>query len=122
MRKAPQKANVETISARKRNMRHLPTKAEFKMWSVIKDKQLGVKFLRQERIKNDRNDIGYFADYVCYERDLIIEVDNPTIAERAKDTERNEYFDTGGFTVLRFKDKDVLGNINACLVQIKAKI
>lgn len=103
-------------------MRHLPTRAEHKMWLLIKDKALGVKFLRQERIKHHRNDVGYFADYVCYESDLIIEVDNPLNAERADDTERNEYFATGGYVVLRFRDKEVLGNPNGCVAKIAAAI
>ncbi len=122
MRKAPKFADSETIEARKRNMRNQPTKAEFKIWSMIKDKALGVKFLRQERIKKARNDIGYFADYVCYERDLIVEIDNPTNQDRANDAERNEYFELNGFEVLRFKEKDVLGNPNACLALIKKAV
>lgn len=122
MRKAPNKANDETIAARKRNMRNQPTKAEFKIWSMIKDKALGVKFLRQEKIQYARDDIGYFADFVCYERDLIIEVDTSLTKDRAKDQERNEYFDEGGYVVLRFMDKEIMGNPNACLIKIKAAV
>ena len=99
-------------------MRNQPTKAEFKMWSMIKDKILGVKFLRQEKIQHARDDVGYYADFVCYERALIVEVDNPTNQERAKDEERNQYFADGGYDVVRFKDKEVMGNPNACLVKI----
>lgn len=119
MRKAPNKADDETLQARKRNMRNQPTKAEFKLWSMIKDKALGVKFLRQEKIQHARDDIGYYADYVCYERDLIVEVDNPLNAERAKDAERNQYFEDGGYEIIRFKDKEIMGNPNSCLVKIQ---
>ncbi len=122
MRKAKQNADNETIDARKRNMRNQPTKAEFKIWSMIKDKVLGVKFLRMEKIQHARDDVGYFADFVCYERDLIVEVDNPSIIERRNNTERNEYFDEGGFTVIRFTDKEILGNPSACLAKIKKEI
>ncbi|KAF0185542.1 MAG: hypothetical protein FD163_1357 [Hyphomonadaceae bacterium] len=119
MRKAATKADSETTDARKRNMRHLPTRAEHKLWTLIKDKALGVKFLRQERIKLNRNDMGYFADYVCYERDLIIEIDTSLTLERAQNAERNEYFASGGFVVIRFRDKDISGNPNACLTIIQ---
>ncbi len=122
MRKAPNKANDETIAARKRNMRNQPTKAEFKIWSMIKDKALGVKFLRQEKIQHARDDIGYYADFVCYERALIVEIDNPTNQERANDIERNQYFEDGGYAVIRFKDKEIMGNPNACLLKIKAAV
>ena len=118
MRKAPKRADDATLEARKRNMRNQPTKAEFKIWSMIKDKALGVKFLRQEKIQHARDDVGYYADFVCYERALIVEVDNPTNQERAKDEERNQYFADGGYDVVRFKDKEVMGNPNACLVKI----
>jgi|GEM_PF-3025908 very-short-patch-repair endonuclease len=118
MRKAATKADSEATEARKRNMRHLPTRAEHKLWTLIKDKALGVKFLRQERIKLNRNDIGYFADYVCYERDLIVEIDTSLTLERAQNAERNEYFASGGFEVIRLRDKDITGNPNQCLEQI----
>ena len=119
MRKAPKKSDDEFNVSGRRNMRNQPTKAEYKMWSMIKDKALGVKFLRSERIKKGRNDIGYFADFVCYERWLIVEVDSPELEGRANDAERNEYFEYCKFDVLRFKDKDVLSNPNAILEVLK---
>jgi very-short-patch-repair endonuclease len=122
MRKAATKADSEATDARKRNMRHLPTRAEHKLWTLIKDKALGVKFLRQERIKLNRNDMGYFADYVCYECDLIIEIDTSLTLERAQNAQRNEYFAGGGFEVIRFRDKDISGNPNACVAKIAAAI
>ncbi|WP_240008277.1 endonuclease domain-containing protein [Pseudaquidulcibacter saccharophilus] len=119
MRKAPKKSDDEFNVSGRRNMRNQPTKAEFKMWSMIKDKALGVKFLREEKIQKSRNDIGYFADFVCYERGLIVEVDSPELETRANDTERNEYFEYCRFDVLRFKDKDVLSNPGAILEVLK---
>lgn len=119
MRKAATKASDETIAARKRNMRNQPTKAEFKVWQMIKDKALGVKFLRQERL-GGRNDDHIYADFVCHERGVIIEVDNPSNAERANDIARNEFFAKLNYDVLRLKDRDILGNPNAVLVKIKA--
>ena len=119
MRKAATKASDETLAARKRNMRNQPTKAEHKLWQMIKDKALGVKFLRQERL-GGRNDDHYYADFVCYERGLIIEVDNPTNIERASDEVRNDYFADFKYDVLRFRDREIMGNPNACLVKIKA--
>jgi very-short-patch-repair endonuclease len=122
MRKAATKADDVNNLSGKRDLRNRPTKAEFKMWSMIKDKSLGVKFIRSEKIQYSRNDYGYYADYVCYERDLIVEVDNPIIAERANNQERNDYFAHGAFVVLRFKDKDILGNPVAVLAKIKEAI
>lgn len=119
MRKAAKKSDDELNLAGKRNMRNQPTKAEYKMWQMIKDKSLGVKFLRCEKIQKSRNDIGYFADFVCYERGLIVEVDSPELEARADDAERNEYFDICRFDVIRFKDKDVLSKPQACLDIIK---
>lgn len=121
MRKAPTKASDEAIAARKRNMRNMPTKAEHKLWTLIKDKSLGVKFLRQERL-GGRNDDHVYADFVCFERDLIVEVDNPTNVERAKDEQRNNFLENLGFEIMRFKDKEILGNPTACVAKIAKKI
>ncbi len=49
------------------------------------------------------------ADLVCLEKHLVIEVDGSQHAQKEfSDAQRTAYFETMGFTVLRFWDNDVL--------------
>lgn len=50
-------------------LRKDPTPAERKLWSKIRNDQLGVTFRRQHAVGN------YIPDFVCIEKKLIIELD-----------------------------------------------
>jgi very-short-patch-repair endonuclease len=53
-----------------RELRHQQTKAEEKLWSLLRNRQLkGKKFRRQQAIAN------YVVDFYCHECKLAIEVD-----------------------------------------------
>jgi very-short-patch-repair endonuclease len=85
-------------------MRREPTDAERKLWQMLRGKRLqGFKFKRQQPI--DR----YIADFVCFERRLIIEADGGQHAGGA-DAERDAYLTSQGFTVLHFWNNDILTN------------
>ena len=51
------------------DMRKNPTEAESILWKLIRKKQLGVRFNRQYVIDT------YIVDFVCLEKQLILEVD-----------------------------------------------
>ena len=60
----------ETLISRARAMRKEPSRAERKLWKVLRDRRLeGFKFRRQHPI--DR----YIADFACIREKLIVEVD-----------------------------------------------
>lgn len=74
------------------------------MWRHLRGKQLeGLKFRRQEPIGN------YVADFVCYEKSIIVEVDGSQHC-REKDSKRDRWFEEQGFKVLRFWNNEVLNN------------
>ncbi len=50
-------------------LRKNPTPAKRKLWSKIRNDQLGVTFRRQHAVGN------YIPDFVCVEKKLIIELD-----------------------------------------------
>ena len=89
------------------------TDAEKLMWRHLRGKQLeGFKFRRQEPIGN------YVADFVCYEKRIIVEVDGSQHCSE-KDRERDRWFEgqgfvvsaqPNGFKVLRFWNNEVLKN------------
>lgn len=92
------------------------TDAERALWAKIRRKQLkGYQFYRQKNIGN------YIVDFYCPAAKLIIEVDGGQhYSERGtnKDSIRDHYLASLGFTIMRFSDTDVLGNINGVLERI----
>lgn len=85
-------------------LRRRPTDAEKRLWRYLRGKQLeGFKFRRQEPIGD------YVADYVCFEKRIIVEVDGSQHCKE-KDSERNLWFEGQGFKVLRFWNNEVLKN------------
>ncbi len=60
----------EKLKPLARQMRHVPTPAEDRLWQHIRNRQLkGMKFRRQWAIER------FIVDFFCYEANLIIEVD-----------------------------------------------
>ncbi len=94
-----------------------PTEAEKVLWMSLKGKKLeDFKFRKQHIIDQ------FIADFVCLDRKLIIEVDGgyhlkPEIIEA--DTLRTEILENDfEFTVIRFTNEEVLGNIEDVLGKI----
>lgn len=94
--------NPDTIRARE--LRTTLDPAERSLWSVLKARQLGGwKFTRQMPIG------PYYADFVCRERCVVIEVDGSQHLERATcDRARDEYMLAAGYSVYRVPVNSVL--------------
>ena len=95
------------------------TEAERILWEQLKTKQLGLKFRRQHIIDE------FIVDFVCISKKLIIEVDgtyhsNPSQIEA--DTLRTDILNEFGYTVLRFKNEEVIGAIESVLKRIRARL
>ena len=75
---------------RARHLRKDQTEAERRLWRRLRNRLLGgFKFVRQEPIG------PYFADFVCREENLIVEVDGATHStdgERRHDGKREQFF------------------------------
>jgi very-short-patch-repair endonuclease len=74
-----------------------------------------LKFRRQTPIG------PYIVDFVCLERELVVEIDggqHMATAQRAKDEERTRWLETQGFMVLRFWNDEVLNQMEAVLERI----
>ncbi len=91
------------INQRARTLRHGDNIAEALLWNELKGRKLGgYKFVRQMPIG------PYFADFVCREARLVVEVDGSQHAGSAYDEERNEFMRHQGYRVLRVWNHDVL--------------
>ncbi len=105
------KKDLTSIS---RKLRRNSTEAEKLIWKYLKTKHLGgLKFKRQEPIGN------YIVDFVCFEKDLVIELDGGQHAEQLeKDSARDIWLHSQGFKVLRFWNNEVFENIEGVLETI----
>lgn len=89
------------------NRKHM-TEAEGLLWETIKNKGLGVSFLRQFVIDQ------FIVDFVCRDRRLVIEVDGGYHAEprQANDDElRTQRLQSLGYRVIRFTNEEILFDI-----------
>jgi very-short-patch-repair endonuclease len=96
--------HVNPTTLRARDLRQTLNPAEQSLWSVLKARGLGgFKFTRQMPIG------PYFADFVCRERGVVIEVDGSQHLERAShDRARDEYMLAAGYSVYRVPVNSVL--------------
>ena len=92
------------------NNRYEMTKAEACLWKyALRAGQMkGYNFNRQRPVLN------YIADFMCKKINLIVEVDGISHSfegANEKDLVRQTNLEKAGFTVLRFKDADILKDI-----------
>lgn len=98
------------------DMRKNPTEAEEVLWKALKGKELDYKFRRQHIIGN------YIVDFFCNELNLTIEIDGGyhfTPEQRNADEHRTAELMKMGYTELRFKNEEVLFDLENVLSQIK---
>ena len=98
-----------------RVLRKGATPQEKILWSRLRNNCFGVKFRRQVVI----DDI-YIVDFLCVEKNLVIEIDGSQHAESKTDLERTAYLEKRGFKVLRFWNNEVNTNLQGCLEAIYA--
>ena len=99
---------------RERELRSVSTEAEQRLWFCLRDRRLqGWKFRRQQRIG------PWFADFVCADARLVVELDGGQHVERHEQDERRTR-DLGerGFRVIRFWNDDALLRTDAVLEAI----
>lgn len=85
-----------------KQMRRQPTISERKLWSALRNSQLGCKFRRQHPL------FSYVVDFYCHQKRLIIEVDGPVHDQQVSyDQSRDKFFSTFGYRTLRFKNEEV---------------
>jgi adenine-specific DNA-methyltransferase len=103
-----------------RHLRQQSTDAEARLWYHLRGRRLrGFRFRRQHPIG------PYFADFVCLERCLIVELDggqHNTENGLVHDAIRSDFLDARGFEVLRFWNNDVLQNTRGVLEVIARRL
>ena len=89
------------------------TPAERKLWSRIRNDQLGVTFRRQHAVGT------YIPDFCSPKAKLIIELDGSQhLEQREYDDKRTKYLESQGYKVIRFWNHDVTNNIDGVILAI----
>jgi very-short-patch-repair endonuclease len=105
----PLRSNPQT-KRRAIELRKESTSAERKLWSRIRNDQLGVSFRRQHAIGK------YIPDFCSPKAKLIIELDGSQHLDQHKyDEERTKYFESIGYKVIRFWNNDVMKDIDGVI-------
>lgn len=97
-----------------KQLRRNQTPWEVKLWSHLRSHGInGLKFKRQVPIGK------YIADFCCYEKRLVIELDGSQHADmQEQDSERDRFFKSEGYTVLRIWNNDLNNNLEGVLEEI----
>ncbi|MCH8347448.1 MAG: endonuclease domain-containing protein [Proteobacteria bacterium] len=97
-----------------KSLRANQTEAEKRLWSLLRDNQFqGLKFRGQVSMGK------YVADFICHKQNLVIEVDGGQHSVTDKyDKQRTQWFESQGYTVLRFWNNEVLENTEGVLIAI----
>jgi very-short-patch-repair endonuclease len=94
--------------------------AEALIWRSVRDRRCeGAKFRRQAVIGK------FIADFVCYERRLIVEVDGPShedAEQQAKDQERDVWLGEQKFRILRLPNELVIASTELAVARIRAAL
>jgi len=107
----------EITTERARKLRNVSTDAESKLWNRLRGRALGGhKFVRQSPIG------PFIVDFVCRERQLIVEVDGGQHAASTSDVVRDKWLADHHYRVLRFWNNDVLKNTDGVLQSIAAAL
>ncbi|WP_137871724.1 DUF559 domain-containing protein [Sphingopyxis sp. 2PD] len=100
---------------RARELRNAATPAERMLWRCLSGRKVGGwKFCRQMPVG------PYFADFLCREAQLIIELDGYSHDMRqAYDSRRDRWLAENGYKVLRFTNDDVMSNIEGVAIEVE---
>ena len=111
--------NKTEYTQRRQTLRNNMTAPEQRLWQILRNQQMGVKFRRQHGIGH------YIVDFYCPEKKLVIEVaGNSHSTEEAQhyDKVREDFMLSLQITTMRFTNHDVMTNLDAIYQQIEKQI
>jgi very-short-patch-repair endonuclease len=101
----------------RKKLRKEITPQELKLWALLRNKNLGCKFRRQQGVG------PYIVDFYCKEKKLIIEIDGSQHQNAVEyDKTRDQYLEKLGFTVIRFWNNEINTNIDGVVMKIQEYI
>lgn len=105
-----------SIRQRARELRQEMTPAEEKLWQQLRNRKLaGLKFRRQHPVGR------FIVDFYCPACRLVVEIDGDIHdRQRERDAVRTEDLAAYGYRLLRFRNEQVLNDLETVLTAIKA--
>ncbi len=101
---------------RAKQLRRQMTPAEQILWQALRADRLQGRHFRHQQVIN-----GFIVDFYCHAARLVIEVDGDVHEQNPiYDEERDKVLQGRGLRVLRFKNSDVMQNLEVVLDQIAA--
>lgn len=90
------------------------TLAEKLLWNKLRGRAIGHKIRRQHIIAS------FIVDFVCIQKRVVIEVDGSIhLKTKEKDQLRSRVLNGFGFTVIRYTNEEVIGNVNVVVLKIQ---
>ena len=119
-------SDTPTPVSRARELRQNMTEAEQMLWKELRNRKfMGLKFVRQYPLIYQviNNEPSYFiADFMCYEKKLVIEVDGLIHEfQKEEDEHREEILKSLGLNILRIRNEET-ENREKVLEKIKTNI
>jgi len=104
--RSPQRTVAADRNARA--LRRRMTEGEKQLWAALRGRRLvGYKFVRQVPLGN------YIVDFLCRYPRLVIELDGGGHDRRSdSDEQRTQWLEANGYRVVRFRNTDVLQNLD----------
>ena len=91
-------------------LRKTSTPAEARLWSRLRNDQLGVSFRRQHAIGK------YVVDFCSLKKKLVIELDGSQYLEDVEqDQKRTSYLESQGYKVIRFWNLQVMNEVEGVI-------
>jgi very-short-patch-repair endonuclease len=114
---------MPTIVQLCRDLRQRETPAEKLLWDHLRNRKLSNhKFLRQYPICVDSKfgkSLYYIPDFYCHKMKLVVEADGPVHNfKKEYDRNRDEVLTALGLKILRFKNEEILNDIQSVLNKI----
>ena len=92
------------------------TEAETVVWNELRRRQAHCRFRRQHVIG------PFVVDFVCLRHRLIVEIDGAQHFESRYDVARTTWLEEHGYSVMRFWNNEVLGNLEMVMTTISGHI
>ncbi|RZA00141.1 MAG: endonuclease domain-containing protein [Sphingobacteriaceae bacterium] len=110
-----------------RELRKRQTPAEDILWNNLRNRKLmGKKFLRQHPVcvmSAFGRSRYYIPDFYCNESKLVIEADGPVHQfKKQYDQNRDEVLKELGLYILRFKNEEIINDLEGVMSKIKARL
>jgi very-short-patch-repair endonuclease len=111
------RGNSIEVQTAARAMRREPTIAEDRLWHALRGEALGVRFRRQHPVGR------FILDFWCPAARLVVEVDGDIHDLQAeRDAARTEALAGFDYHVIRFRNREVMEDLEDVLQRIRAEV